>query len=102
MKSAPKAPNRENGAIRCTAGTPPHVEAGTRRAYFTSNLEEPCLIFAITGARSVRARHVDDVTCCDVTSRFLNNRATWLSLVIDLAPKKENRTIRYSPRNRLW
>ena len=80
MKSAPKAPNRENRAIRCAAGAPPHVESDIRRAHFASNLEELRLIFVITGARNVRAGHVDDATCCDVMNRFLNGRAMWLSL----------------------
>ena len=59
-------------------------------------------IFAITGARNDGAWHVDDVTCCDVKSQFLNGHATWLSFAIDLPPTKENCTIRYLPRNRLW
>ena len=101
-ESAPKAPNRENLTIRCAAGAPPHVEAGTRRTYFISNLEEPRLIFAIAGVRNDCARHVDDVIQYDVMNRFLNGRVTWLSLALDFPPAKESRTIRLLPRNNLW
>ena len=100
-ESALKAPNRENLTIWCAAGAQPHVEAGTRRTYFTSDLEELCLTFAIARARNDCARHFDDDQY-GVTSRFLNGRVTWLSLALDFPPTEENRTTRLLPRNNLW
>ena len=99
---APNAPNRENRPIWCAAGTPPHVPAGTRRTHFILKLEESRSSIAIILARNVCAWHFRDVARCDVTNRFLNGCAAWLSLAIDFPPKTENRTICYSPRNRLW
>ena len=97
----PKAPNRENRTIRCVTGAPPHVPAGTRRTHFTSKLEEYRSSVAIPLAWNVCARHFRDITRCDVTCLFLNGRAVWLSMAIDLPPTKENRVIRHSSRNRL-
>ena len=61
-ESAPKAPNRENLTIRCAAGAPPHVPAGTRRTHFTSKLEEYRSSVTIPLAWNVCARHFCDVT----------------------------------------
>ena len=94
--------DRENLTIRCAAGAPPHVEAGTRRTYFISNLEEPRLIFAIAGVSSDCARRFDDVTQSDVRNQFLNGRVTWLSLALDFSQTEESRTIRLLPRNNQW